>query len=435
MCVLLVVSAACPGWARVYVPLNQFFTMAKGSFNGVIRGKKGNTVFYKITNSNNKEKQGWREYSATIANPQTDGQIDQRCKMQAVNNLYRALKSIITRGFENHKYGDESRRAWLKLALSASFNGGPILRKGSTIAAPIPGVPIMYGSLAPVGVQFDDSYGGFVTNLQYDDQSDYNTIGGLSQIFIDNGYREGDQVTMVWGDFGFTLLSIAINADQEYAPSYHVFDFYIDTTDSRATSDVLGIVLDDTDGEIGISSLQFSPYTSEKMVLAISVSRNGETSNLRSAAYFAIGSDVESAIYDLSDAQIAARKATYRKSAASNVNWPQVPGGEGGVTPGTGQEAVTNDGVTRYVTALTSTGTGNNYRLLMPGSLYVRGVIREGTSDTVVYLCDNGVTTQQAPADGSNANTVNACSSTNVNNGLRQWLIDNGVAANQLVID
>ena len=394
--------------------------MAKGSFNGVIRGKKGNTVFYKLANSNNKEKQGWREYSATIANPQTDGQIDQRVKMQAVNNLYRALKSVITRGFENHKYGDESRRAWLKLALGRTF-AGPYIEKGSTLAIPIEGVPIMYGSLAPVVVEDNGSGDCLFNNVVGESVGAVNTIGDLSSAFIFSGLaQEGDQVTFVIAKYN----NISVN--------YDVRSFYVDANDTSLCSDILGVAP-------GLISFEdenhlLFPLGTELYAFACSISRDGDGQHLRSTSEFMMTAEFKAALYG-NAAQQAAAKASYKKTSSASTNWQQVPGGEGGVTPGEGQEAVTNAGVTRYVTALTSTGTGNNYRLLMPGSLYVRGVIREGSSDTVVFLCANGVTSQQAPADATNANTVNACSTTNVVNGLRQWLIDNGVAANQLVID
>ena len=402
--------------------------MAKGSFNGVIKGKKGNTVFYELKNSNNKEKQGWREYKASIANPQSDGQIDQRVKMQAVNNLYRALKPIITRGWENHKYGDPSRRAFLKKALGASFEG-PYIEKGSTLAVPIKNVPIMYGSLTPM-VMIASAERIIFANLFADvNTDDVDTVGGISSILNKNGYQEGDQVTIV---LGFVNESGTV--------TYKTISFYDNPNDSTLFRDEYGFIfgMDTYDGNtvLIIDTVDITFGFGAAYCVLCSISRDGDGQHLRSSAEFTMSTAFESLFYG-NAANNAAAKASYRKTKSASTNWQQVPGeeGGGGVTPGTGQEAVTNAGVTKYVTALTSTGTGNNYRILMPGSLYVRGVIREGSSDTVVYLCDNGVTSQQAPAEATNANTVNACSSTNVANGLRQWLIDNGVNANQLVID
>lgn len=407
--------------------------MAKGSFNGVISGKKGNTVFYPIKNSNNAEKQGWREYNAKVSNPQTDGQIDQRVKLQAVNNLYRALKSVIGRGFENHKYGDESRRAFLKLALSADFSSGPILSKGSTIAAPIPGVPIMYGSLPPVGVLWDDDNVTMKTTLQAEGQT-YDTIGGLSQLFVANGYKLGDQVTFVWGDFGLTVLSIAAGGGLEYTPTYRVFDFFIDVTDTRSVEDAIGINFQEIDGELAVDGTMFSLQAIENMVLAISVSRDGETSNLRSAAYFAIGSGVADNIYNLSAAEVAARKQSYRKKTTSNTNWEQVPGGEGG-------------GGGSTVTAFTLSGTE-----IVPGSITnvaaepaeivdangQRYFVRAHTSaGGTRYLYGQGggdfTSSATAPTGATNANTIDPCAANNIASGCRAWLLAKGVSADLLL--
>lgn len=408
--------------------------MAKGSFNGVISGKKGNTVFYRIKNSNNAEKQGWREYNAKVSNPQSDGQIDQRVKLQAVNNLYRAIKPIIQRGFENHKYGDESRRAFLKLALSSDFSSGPILRKGSTIAAPIPGVPIMYGSIAPVAVLYDDSYGGFLTNLQVA-TSDYTTIGGLSQLFIANGYKEGDQVTFVWGDFGYTLQYLRAGSEQEYAPSYRVFDFYINTTDERLSADVLGVEFDDTDGELAISNYNFTITAGAEMVLAISVSRDGETSNLRSAAYFAIGGQVESVIYNLSAAEVARRKETYRRKTGSNTNWEQVPGG-GGYTPVV-QSAYTRAGSEFTPVGIRVVDPGQNQFLCIydgEGNNYYIETYESSSGSLRAFLTGTGATTTAQPTGMTTANSVDVYDANNVAAGLRAWLISKGVSPTVLPV-
>ena len=71
--------------------------MAKGSLNAVMRGKKGNTVFYKVTGSSNKEKQGSREYVSTVANPKTGTQALQRMKLAPASAFYRASHCNICR--------------------------------------------------------------------------------------------------------------------------------------------------------------------------------------------------------------------------------------------------------------------------------------------------------------------------------------------------
>lgn len=294
--------------------------MAKGSFNGVIKGKKGNTVFYELTNSNNKEKQGWREYKASIANPQTDGQIDQRVKMQAVNNLYRALKPIITRGWENHKYGDPSRRAFLKKALGASFEG-PYIVKGSTLAVPIKNVPIMYGSLPEVVL---DCPGGanlpVFMNVMRATGISVSTIGGVSKCFIDSGLAlPGDQVTIVFGYRG----------DGSENVIYRTYDFIIDENNAQSTSDAIGIVFN-TVGEEGEETLcidEFvgTQYDAYEYCCLCSISRDGDGQHLRSYAEFAMTSTFEALFYG-NAAQNEAAKRSYKKNTSASTNWEQVPG-------------------------------------------------------------------------------------------------------------
>lgn len=89
--------------------------MAKGSINGVIKGKKGNTVFYRVTNSNNKEKQGLREYVPVVANPKTEGQLYQRAIVATIMRAYAAGKEIFDHSFQNVKTGGMSMNHFRKI--------------------------------------------------------------------------------------------------------------------------------------------------------------------------------------------------------------------------------------------------------------------------------------------------------------------------------
>lgn len=293
--------------------------MAKGSVNGVIYGKKGNTVFYRIKNSNNAEKQGWREYNAKVANPQSDGQIDQRVKLAAVNNLYRALKPIIQRGWENHKYGDESRRAFLKKALGASFVG-PYIEKGSTLAAPIEGVPITYGSLPSVVV---DCPGAgtlpVLMSVLVPDGSNTATIGSISTLFINSGMAQaGDQVTFLFGWVPDTT-SIVV---------YKEISFIIDPNDGRSNHEAIGIdfatVTVEGTERLSIDEFNNFDYSGYEYCFLCSVSRNGENTNLRSYAEFAMTAAFRAMFYGNED-QNAAAKRSYRRQQSADTNWPLVP--------------------------------------------------------------------------------------------------------------
>ena len=294
--------------------------MAKGSFLGVKRGKLGDAVGYNVTNSNDKDKQGWRVYQPVVSNPQSDAQIDQRVKLAAVNNLYRALKPIIQRGWENHKYGDASRRAFLKRALGSAFTG-PYIEKGSTLAAPIEGVPITYGSLPAVVVDCPGA-GTMPILMSVQLSPDFvslSTIGQVSAQFISSGTaQEGDQVTFVFGWVPDTTSYVV----------YKEISFIVDPSDSRSTEDTLGIVFTDTEVEgtarLAIDEFSGFVYSGYEYCFLCSVSRNGENTNLRSYAEFTMTAAFRAMFYDNTE-QNAAAKRSYRRQQSADSNWPLVP--------------------------------------------------------------------------------------------------------------
>lgn len=292
--------------------------MAKGSLIGVKRGKVGNMVAYNITNSNNKEKQGWREYQPVVRNPQTDAQMTQRVKMAAVTNLYRDLKSVITRGFENKAYGNESRKEFMRIALGSSFDG-PWLVKGDTQAPPIKGVPISVGSLLPVLTAYVQ--GQNVQPLLPGERSIYpvedpGTIGLLSQYFKAAGYQDGDQVTFVMGWVPMRL-----------AFSWDVKSFIIDESDNRSTATVLGLnfapgstIIDDMD----YVTLGCAPIYHNIDTIAVIVSRDGDTVHLRSTANFAWSPSGPLAAW-YSQLAYETAKASYVSQSAASNDWPVDP--------------------------------------------------------------------------------------------------------------
>lgn len=89
--------------------------MAKGPLNGLMKGKLGNSVFYKIANSKDKEKQGVRQYIPQVANPRSDGQIYQRAVIATVMRAYAAGKAIFDHSFEGVKSGGMSMNHFRKI--------------------------------------------------------------------------------------------------------------------------------------------------------------------------------------------------------------------------------------------------------------------------------------------------------------------------------
>lgn len=389
--------------------------MAKGSFLGVKRGKLGDAVGYNVANSSDGIRQGWRIYQPVVRNPQTDGQMVQRVKLAAVNNLYRALKDVIRRGFENHKYGDDSRRAWLKVALGQDFSTGPWVVKGSTQPVPIKTVPITVGSLPPVTVSYESSLTRFVTNILCDD--DPEDVASLSAVLIDAGYQEGDQVTIIQGWVPGRL-----------AFAWRVVSFYIDTTDTTQLSSLGISALADAVGDhsyLGLSILDV-----QYDALAIAISRDGDGINLRSTSYAATDPTTVDAVYYGDMMYEAAKRSYMNTSATRSTNWPLDPGA-GEYTP-TVQSAFTRAGVEFTPVSITRKNVdGQNFEVIADdgGVQYYIGSRPGAASSEIVYLSGTGSTASIDPADLTTSNSVNVFDAANTAAGLRAWLISKGIDA------
>lgn len=286
-----------------------------------ISGRVGNTVGYVLKDS--KQTQGWRVYQPVVSNPQSDGQMVQRVKMAAVNNLYRDLKEIIQRGMEATAYGYAARKKWLSMALGQQFEG-PWIVKGYTMGLPIKGVPISVGSLQQVVTVKVGAYDPPAFFLIADGpDEDPGTVAQLSQLFIEAGYQEGDQVTFV---MGWVPIREAF--------SWKVVSFIISLSDSTTLTSIFGLstagqTLDisvasigDADG-INIDLHNVCPNPID--ALAVIVSRDGVTlgSHLRSTAYFAMNDTAAANWY--SEGAYERAKRSYLTTDAQNTNWEQDP--------------------------------------------------------------------------------------------------------------
>lgn len=177
--------------------------MSKGAFNGLLKGKLGNTIFYKVTNSSDKEKQGQRQYVASIANPRTAPQATQRMRMKPAINFYRGLADLLDHSWEGVKYGALSRQKFMQLALSPTLAGVPYVDKGESRF--IPGnYPLSMGSVgANVEiVRFADG-ASFLVDINLSNEAvDWDaqtTWGVVSQAIINGsaGLRDGDELTFI----------------------------------------------------------------------------------------------------------------------------------------------------------------------------------------------------------------------------------------------
>lgn len=273
--------------------------MAKGiGLIGNFKGKVGNMVGYKLSDSNTGNTQGIRVYQPIVRNPKTSAQAEQRAKLAPINATYRALKMVIDRGNEGLPYGNKSRLAWLKQAFKAE--NMPWIVKGMPVTAPV-GCQLTKGSLA--GLTFE-----VTSDIVYmacpgvAGSETISTIGALSTAIL-AGYpslKAGDQITVV--SIGSVSGVFVAN----------VMSFVIDTTSAEAISG-----LEIATGKIGFTS--FDTVTAGAIILSRE-GANGE--HLRSTTSLVIDSTYsEAAPYDATSK--AAAIESYQNAASANSDWAE----------------------------------------------------------------------------------------------------------------
>lgn len=389
---------------------------------GPISGKVGNMVGYEIKDS--KQSQGWREYKPNVRNPQTDTQLDQRAKLLAINNQYRAIKELILRGQENKAYGYPSRKAWLSRALGSQFDG-PWLPKGSDFMPPVRDIAMTYGSIPSVTCEFSTSDLCWkFPNLGLDTAGSYETIGGLSAIFIAAGYQEGDQVTFV---FAYGLQNDSIG--------YTWKSFIINPTNTESCADALGITFQEIQSVLATDEIDEVPQLTNSACF-VTISRDGDGAHLRSTARWALSPAMESMWYGSQMSQARAR-ASYRRTQSASTNWELDPGVEGGGGGGGTVTAFTVSGYELVPSSLSNVDAEPAKIVDANGQQYF---VRAHTSaGGTRYLIGQGgsdyTSTGSTPTGATDANTVDPCAASNIASGCRAWLLSKGVSADLLVIE
>lgn len=390
--------------------------MGKGvGILGTISGKVGSMVYYRLTNSNNGEKQGYREYRATTRNPQTDQQLDQRVKMAVVTNEYRALRDVIRRGMQSFAYGDESRRAWLRMALGSEFVG-PYLEKGDKSPLPMPNVPISVGGLPEIVVETVDADGNADTSLLCTSAPGA-TIGQASTVLLrdNNWLTAGDQLTFVM------CIPVAgsgvVPAEQSFY--YQISSMVLDISSAVLMTDALGIILSQTDQDY----LSIADENGRQVACAVILSREGPTGeHLRSTARFGF-SDSLSAYYSTLNPAMARR--SYKKGITAEADWPVEQESGVGTTP---VDALLLSGLEVFVSRLA----------IVDGYLQASGYFLKITNTSNPkynrYITSYSSSSNTAPTGATDDNTisVDTASTTALQSAFTQWLLDNGVNAQWL---
>lgn len=298
---------------------------------GLWTGKKGSTVFYKITNSNNKEVQGEREYQPNVRNPQTNAQADQRMKMLPAQLIAGALREIISRSFQGVQYGAKSRLTFRRYAL---LDAGqiPYLPKGTT--EPVPGeYLISKGTLPPVITYYESGEPAFVTNIKFTlEITNTTTIGQVSAEILSKNpeWEEGDQLTVIG-----CLLTNDGNGQDRF--SWYYYSLFIDPENTAQLSTI--------PNQNRVSLFRFGTGSDQFRLMLIGEgdnivasacihSRKGEDGlYLRSNARIAIDDELDYYGY----ASRAATRASYQtRTRGGNSDWPVDPDWPGAVENGVG---------------------------------------------------------------------------------------------------
>ena len=200
--------------------------MAKGNaFIGLVTGKLGDTVGYRITNSADKVTQGWRPYIATVANPQTEAQSIQRLKMAPAVNFYRALGTILNNAWQGQKYGTQSRNYFMSEAMRQT-TGIPFIVKGDKRFYPGE-YQVAQGSLTRQSVK---AIADNLLTTSLISPGVTGTWGEFSQGLINKnfGVKNGDKLTFIF---------VGTSASGEYLPAYSYV--ILDTSNTTAAADIL----------------------------------------------------------------------------------------------------------------------------------------------------------------------------------------------------
>ena len=273
--------------------------MAKGiGLIGNFKGKVGNMVGYKLSDSNTGNSQGIRVYQPIVRNPKTSAQAEQRAKLAPINATYRALKMVIDRGNEGLPYGNKSRLAWLKVAFKATVM--PWYQKGVVVSNPIC-CQLTKGSL-PSFLESDITEAGVKLPVTLAEQADPYTVKQVSEALLAeySFLKEGDQITFV-----------AINSGAAVIDTM-VLSFVIDTTSTTPIS----MAFDANTTSFGISAPdQFSAG-------AIILSREGANGeHLRSNSMLEKTSAYPPALLQ-DEAKVAAIES-YQNAAGANSDWAE----------------------------------------------------------------------------------------------------------------
>lgn len=293
---------------------------------GLVKGKLGDIVGYRVTNSNDKVKQGWRPYRAHISNPKSFLQASQRVKINNITRNYGQLKEVISRGFEGIKYGGMSYQEFLRINM-LNAPEGPWVEKG--YITPVPGeYQISRGSLPTIGMRYDMNTGEYTSNLQSSPAESGNSVTlsafSIKIITANPWLQNGDQLTWIavfeyeGGAFDYRVASIVLDTE-------NVTKTYPVTQKGQIEIGSTILVKNDVNYAVDTDS----GLEDETLVAAACIlSRDGGDEHLRSSEK--LNGDSEATTFYQSFFGNPAKRAAILSFMAegSDIDWPveQIPG-------------------------------------------------------------------------------------------------------------
>lgn len=295
---------------------------------GLWKGKKGSSVFYKLTNSNNSQKQGIRERVYEVANPQSNGQATQRAKLLPAQRVAGALREIVERGWQGVEYGAKSRSEFLKRALSMK-NNYPFIEKDDDRI--VPGAyQLTKGTLSQINITYNDSFqvdSNILIGGTSSWASNVPTIGELSERIIEYNanLQSGDQLTFIVAisDKDATAGQLEANFSWGY------FSFFIDENNTDSVETLKNNLLTITYNEVADDCLSVASNVrvgGDPMPIAaaaIVVSRLGDNgSHMRSTSKLFVNDDLLADWFSSSQQRRARESYQTANAATTNTNWP-----------------------------------------------------------------------------------------------------------------
>lgn len=267
--------------------------MAKGNlFLGTAARSVGDVVMYRREGS-----QVSRVRVRKVANPRTDAQSLQRAAFSPVAKFFSPLAIVLERCFEGVSKS-KSYSEFLKKNIVKARENGWLLPKGTGFF-PLP-YQLTKGTLPVMSYEGDTSLSWYIAGLT----SEAGTIGALSTILINNGYKAGDIIT---------IIGITGSSEKGFVP--YTYQFIIDSTSVVTIANFFGSHVN-TSVDVGTLEIQTINY--ENVVAgAVIVARFENDKWRRSTQTLAVA---ESILTEISTAAYKAAAVASYGNTAGNIN-------------------------------------------------------------------------------------------------------------------